>query len=108
LLTATPEINPKRQNHENIGFFGLRPGRYRHSDYLAGRSLYKQTFRKMSLNDSVLSENVLNEEEQALNSLIPEKSKGRRCLSEIIETLKQGQDLNKVTSVNESDVGVFS
>jgi hypothetical protein len=25
------------QNHENIGFFGLRPGRYRHSDYLAGR-----------------------------------------------------------------------
>jgi hypothetical protein len=29
-------------------------------------------------------------------------------LSEIIETLKQGQDLNKVTSVNESDVGVFS
>jgi hypothetical protein len=43
-----------------------------------------------------------------LNSLIPEKSKGRRYLSEIIETLKQGQDLNKVTSVNESDVGVFS
>jgi hypothetical protein len=40
--------------------------------------LYKQTFRKMSLNDSVLPENVLNEEEQALNSLIPEKSKGRR------------------------------
>ncbi|KAH0815964.1 hypothetical protein GEV33_006827 [Tenebrio molitor] len=32
----------------------------------------------MSLNDSVLPENVLNEEEQALNSLIPEKSKGRR------------------------------
>jgi hypothetical protein len=70
--------------------------------------LYKQTFRKMSLNDSVLPENVLNEEEQALNSLIPEKSKGRRYLSEIIETLKQGQGLNKVTSVNESDVGVFS
>jgi hypothetical protein len=62
----------------------------------------------MSLNDSVLPENVLNEEEQALNSSIPEKSKGRRYLSEIIETLKQGQDLNKVTSVNESDVGVFS
>jgi hypothetical protein len=60
--------------------------------------LYKQTFRKMSLNDSVLLENVLNEEEQALNSLITEKSKGRRYLSEIIETLKQGQDLNKVTS----------
>jgi hypothetical protein len=58
----------------------------------------------MSLNDSVLPENVLNEEEQALNSLIPEKSKGRRYLSEIIETLKQGQD----TTVNESDVGVFS
>jgi hypothetical protein len=52
----------------------------------------------MSLNDSVLLENVLNEEEQALNSLITEKSKGRRYLSEIIETLKQGQDLNKVTS----------
>jgi hypothetical protein len=62
----------------------------------------------MSLNDSVLPENVLNEEEQALNSLIQEKSKGRRYLSEIVETLKQGQDLNKVTSVNESDVGVFS
>jgi hypothetical protein len=70
--------------------------------------LYKQTFRKMSLNDSVLPENVVNEEEQALNSLIPEKSKGRRYLCEIIETLKQGQDLNKVTSVNESDVSVFS
>jgi hypothetical protein len=27
------------QNHENIGFFGLRPGRYRHSDYLAGRGI---------------------------------------------------------------------
>jgi hypothetical protein len=62
----------------------------------------------MSLNDSVLPKNVLNEEEQALNSLIPEKSKGMRYLSEIIETLKQGQDLNKVTSVNDSDVGVFS
>jgi hypothetical protein len=70
--------------------------------------LYKQTFRKMSLNDSVLPKNVLNEEEQALNSLIQEKSKGRRYLSQIIETLKQGQDLNKVTSVNDSDVGVFS
>jgi hypothetical protein len=70
--------------------------------------LYKQTFRKMSLNDSVLPKNVLNEEEQALNILIPEKSKDRRYLSEIIETLKQGQDLNKVTSVNDSDVGVFS
>jgi hypothetical protein len=69
--------------------------------------LYKQTFRKMRLNDSVLLENVLNEEEQALNSLIPEKSKGRRYLSEIIETFKQWQDLNKVTTVNESDVGVF-
>jgi hypothetical protein len=45
--------------------------------------------------------------EQALNSLIPEKSKGR-YLSEIIETFKQRQDLNKVTIVNESDVGVFS
>jgi hypothetical protein len=38
----------------------------------------------MSLNDSVLPKNVLNEEEQALNNLIPEKSKGRRYLSEII------------------------
>jgi hypothetical protein len=50
--------------------------------------------------------NLLNEEEQALNSLIPEKSKGRRFLSEI--TSKQWQDLNKVATVNESDVGVFS
>jgi hypothetical protein len=32
--------------------------------------LYKQTFRKMSLNDSVLPKNVVNEEQQALNSLI--------------------------------------
>ncbi|CAH1366404.1 unnamed protein product [Tenebrio molitor] len=62
----------------------------------------------MSLNDSVLPENVLNEEEQALNSLIPKKSKGRRYLSEIIEIFKQWQELNKVTTVNESDVGVFS
>jgi hypothetical protein len=30
--------------------------------------LYKQTFRKMSLNDSVLPENILNEAEQTLNS----------------------------------------
>jgi hypothetical protein len=50
--------------------------------------VYKQTFRKMSLNDSVLLENILNEAEQALNSLIPEKSKGR-YLSQIIETFKQ-------------------
>jgi hypothetical protein len=69
--------------------------------------LYKHTFRKMSLNDSVLPENIVNEAEQALNSLIPEKSKDR-YLSEIIETFKQRQDLNKVTIVNESDVGVFS
>jgi hypothetical protein len=40
--------------------------------------LYKQTFRKMSLNGSVLPENVLNKEEQSLSSLIPEKSKGKR------------------------------
>jgi hypothetical protein len=39
--------------------------------------LYKHTFRKMSLNDSVLPENIVNEAEQALNSLIPEKSKDR-------------------------------
>jgi hypothetical protein len=30
----------------------------------------------MCLNDCVLPEDVLNEEEQASNSLIPEKSKG--------------------------------
>jgi hypothetical protein len=30
------------------------------------RCLYKQPFRKMSLNDSVLPENILNEAEQAL------------------------------------------
>jgi TRAP-type C4-dicarboxylate transport system substrate-binding protein len=39
--------------------------------------LYKQTFRKMSLNHNVLPENILNEAEQAVNSLIPEKSKGK-------------------------------
>jgi hypothetical protein len=60
----------------------------------------------MSLNDSVLPENILNEAEQALNILIPEKSKGR-YLSEIIETFKPRQDINKVTTVNESDAGVF-
>jgi hypothetical protein len=43
-------------------------------------TLYKHTFRKMSLNDSVLPENILNEAEKALNSLIPEKSKGRYYL----------------------------
>jgi hypothetical protein len=31
----------------------------------------------MCLNDCVLSEDVLNEAEQASNSLVPEKSKGR-------------------------------
>jgi hypothetical protein len=31
----------------------------------------------MCLNDCVLSKDVLNEAEQASNSLIPEKSKGR-------------------------------
>jgi hypothetical protein len=61
----------------------------------------------MSLNDNVLPGNILNEAEQALNSLIPEKSKGR-YLSEIIETFKQRQYLNKITTVNESDIGVFS
>jgi hypothetical protein len=40
---------------------------------------------EFDLHDSVLPENVLNEEQQALNSLIPEKSKGRRYLSEIID-----------------------
>jgi hypothetical protein len=49
--------------------------------------LYKQTFRKMSLNDCVLPEDVLNEAEQASNSLIPEKSKGRYLKSN--ETIKQ-------------------
>jgi hypothetical protein len=41
----------------------------------------------MSLNDSVLPENIVNEADQALNRLIPEKSKDR-YLSEIIETFK--------------------
>jgi hypothetical protein len=68
--------------------------------------LFIQTFRKMSLNDSVLPENILNKAEQALNRFITEKSKGR-YLSEIIETFKQWQDINKVTTVDESDVGVF-
>lgn len=54
----------------------------------------------MSSNDNVLPENVLNEAEQALNTLIPEKSKGRYQKS--YETFKQWQDLNKVTTVNES------
>jgi hypothetical protein len=39
------------------------------------------------LNDCVLPEDVLNEAEQASNSLIPEKSKGRYLKSN--ETIKQ-------------------
>jgi hypothetical protein len=39
--------------------------------------LYKYTFCKISLTDSVLPQNVLNDAEQALNNLILEKSKGR-------------------------------
>jgi hypothetical protein len=41
----------------------------------------------MSLNDCVLPEDVLNEEEQASNSLIAEKSKGRYLKSN--KTIKQ-------------------
>jgi hypothetical protein len=41
----------------------------------------------MCLNDCVLSEDVLNEAEQASNSLIPKKSKGRYLKSN--ETIKQ-------------------
>jgi hypothetical protein len=51
----------------------------------------------MCLNDCVLPEDVLNEAEQASNSLIPEKSKGRYLKSN--ETIK---DLNKVTTENKS------
>jgi hypothetical protein len=48
------------------------------------------------LNDCVLPEDVLNEAEQASNSLIPEKSKGRYLKSN--ETI----NLNKVTTENKS------
>jgi hypothetical protein len=41
----------------------------------------------MCLNDCVLPEDVLNEAEQASNSLIPEKSKGRYLKSN--ERIKQ-------------------
>jgi hypothetical protein len=41
----------------------------------------------MCLNDYVLPEDVLNEAEQASNSLIPEKSKGRYLKSN--EAIKQ-------------------
>jgi hypothetical protein len=51
----------------------------------------------MCLNDCVLPEDVLNEAEQASNSLIPEKSKGRYLKSN--ETI---EDLNKVTTENKS------
>jgi hypothetical protein len=50
----------------------------------------------MCLNDCVLPEDVLNEAEQASNSLIPEKSKGRYLKSN--ETI----NLNKVTTENKS------
>jgi hypothetical protein len=33
---------------------------------------------------------------------------GKVLLSEIIDKFKQWQDLNKVTTVNESDVDIFS
>jgi hypothetical protein len=49
------------------------------------------------LTDSVFPQNVSNEAEQALNSLILEKSKGRYLKS--YETLKEWEDLNKVTTV---------
>jgi hypothetical protein len=42
----------------------------------------------MCLNDCVLPEDVLNEAEQASNSLISEKSKGRQYLKSN-ETIKQ-------------------
>jgi hypothetical protein len=50
------------------------------------------------LTDSVLPQNVLNEAEQALNSSILEKSKRQVSYN----TFKQWQDLNKVTTVNDS------
>jgi hypothetical protein len=50
----------------------------------------------MCLNDCVLPEDVVNEAEQASNSLIPEKSKGRYLKSN--ETI----NLNKVTTENKS------
>jgi hypothetical protein len=49
--------------------------------------LSTKTFRKMCLNDCVLPEDVLNKAEQASNSLIPEKSKGRYVKSN--EKIKQ-------------------
>jgi hypothetical protein len=54
----------------------------------------------MCLNDCVLPEDVLNEEEQTSNSLIQEKSKGRYLKSN--GTIKQLEDLNKVTTKNKS------
>jgi hypothetical protein len=49
--------------------------------------LSTKTFRKMCLNYCVLPEDVLNKAEQASNSLIPEKSKGRYVKSN--EKIKQ-------------------
>jgi hypothetical protein len=51
----------------------------------------------MCLNDCVLPEDVLNEAEQASNSLIPEKSKGR-----YLKSNEKIEDLNKVTTENKS------
>jgi hypothetical protein len=36
-----PKITPNVRIMRTIEFFGLRPGRYRHSDYLAGRDSHK-------------------------------------------------------------------
>jgi hypothetical protein len=47
----------------------------------------KVAISQMCLNGCVLPEDVLNEAEQASNSLIPEKSKGRYLKSN--ETIKQ-------------------
>lgn len=62
--------------------------------------LYKYKFRKMSFNNSVLTENVIKEEESALSDLIPKKSKDRYQKS--YETFKQWQDVNKIMIISEN------
>jgi hypothetical protein len=47
----------------------------------------------MCLNDCVLPEDVLNEAEQASNSLIPEKSKGRYLKSNETINIKASMEI---------------
>jgi hypothetical protein len=52
----TSQNNPKRQNHENIGFFG---GRYRLSDYLERRAHNFSTRTNFKCSHTLFSYNLI-------------------------------------------------